>query len=551
MPEAPASFIAGASDFSPLVAQLLYNRGLLEPSQIGQFISGDERLSNDPFLLPGIHQAVSRVYRALLSGETIGIYGDFDVDGITAAAVLVQGLADVGGKAIPYIPHRINEGHGLRTEALEQLVAQGVSLVITVDCGTTDTSEIEHARSIGLDVIITDHHTTLEEVPPAIAVVNPKLPMTDYPFPELSGVGVAYKFLQALFQSLGRSEQTDGFLDLVAMGTIADMSLLVGENRYLVKKGLGVLNDAPRPGIREMLIRAGMNMGNISAENIAWTIAPRLNAAGRLEHALDGYRLLISDSLEETQQISLWLEQKNTERQEMTATLLEKAKEQIQVKGVSPLLFVSSAEFHIGVAGLVASRLKEEYYRPTIVVEEGEEVSHGSCRSIPEFNIILALKKLGALMTRFGGHSQAAGFTIPTRNLDELRNRLSELTAAELEGVDLRPHMDIDMEVSLPELAGGIYQRIQQLAPFGQGNPLPSFLSRSVEVIDCRTMGNGGQHLRLKLRQNGTAWDSVAFKLGDCINDVAPLMDMVYNLEIDRWGGQEKLRLNILDMEPS
>ena len=227
------------------------------------------------------------------------------------------------------------------------------------------------------------------------------------------------------------------------------------------------------------------------------------------------------------------------------------AKEQILARGVSPLLFVSGAEFHVGVAGLVASRLREEYYRPTIVVEIGEEVSQASCRSIPEFNIIVALKSLDTLMTRFGGHSQAAGFTVPTKNLDELRNRLSELAAVEMEGADLRPHVDIDMEVNLPELAGNTYQRIQQLAPFGQGNPLPSFLSRSVEVFDCRTMGNGGKHLRMKLQQGNMIWDGVAFKLGDYINDMARFMDIVYNLEMDRWNGQEKLRLNIIDMAPS
>ena len=531
--------------------QILYNRGLIEPSQLQSFITGDKSLAGDPFLLPDMHQAVARIYQALLSGEKIAIYGDFDADGITATALLVQGLSALGGKAIPYIPHRLTEGYGLRKAALENLHQQGISLVITADCGITSLPEVKKARKMGLNIIITDHHTPLPEIPPAIAIVNPKLTNSNYPFSELTGVGVALKLLQALFQSIGKETQLDKLMDLVALGTIADMSPLLGENRYLVKEGLKLINTTPRLGIKEMIIQAGLNLGSIDAESVSWTIAPRLNAAGRLEHAMTSYKLLMTDSPQEAYQLATWLDQKNTERQKLTATTLAQAREQVLSQGISPLLVASDKDYLVGIVGLVASRLSEEFYRPAIVIKTGERVSSGSCRSIPEFNIIAALNQCSGLLSQFGGHSQAAGFTLPTKNLARLQATLLQLATTQLAGVDLRPHLDIDAEVTLPDLGGDTFRITQQLAPFGRGNPVPIFLSRKVEVINCRTMGNNGEHLRLKLRQGGCIWDGVGFRLGNYLAEVASSLDIVYNLEIDQWGGEERLRLNILDFAPT
>jgi len=498
-----------------------------------------------------MHQAVARIYQALLSNENIAIYGDYDADGITATALLVQGLSALGGRAIPYIPHRLTEGYGLKKAALESLYQQGVSLVITVDCGITSLPEVKKARRMGLDIIITDHHTPLPEIPPAMAIVNPKLPNSTYPFSELTGAGVAFKLLQALFQSLGREEHLAKLMDLVALGTVADISPLLGENRYLVKEGLKLINATPRLGIKEIITQAGLNIGSLDAESISWVIAPRLNAAGRLEHAMTSYKLLMTDSPEEAYRLATWLEQKNTERQKLTATTLAKAREQVLAQGISPLLVASDNDYFIGIAGLVASRLSEEFYRPAIVIKSGEKICIGSCRSIPEFNIIAALNQYSHLLSQFGGHSQAAGFTLPTRNLARLQESLLQLATTQLAGVDLRPRLDIDAEVALPDLGGDTFQITQQLAPFGRGNPLPTFLSRRVEVIDCRTMGNDGEHLRLKLKQGGTRWDGVGFRLGNYLAEVASPLDIVYNLEIDRWHGEERLRLNILDFAPT
>ena len=547
LPPVSDKYLANASNFPPLIVQLLYNRGLTEPSQLELFIAADKNLSGNPFLLPDMHQAVARIYRALLSGENIAIYGDFDVDGITATALLVQGLTTLGGKATPYIPHRLTEGYGLKTTALEVLSRQGISLVITVDCGITALPEVKKAKRMGLDIIITDHHTALPEIPPALAIVSPKLPNSTYPFPELTGAGVALKLVQALFQGMGKEEQLDKLVDLAALGTVADIAPLLGENRYLVKQGLKLINDTPRLGIREMITRAGLNIGSLDTESISWVLAPRLNAAGRLAHAMTSYKLLMTDSSQEAQGLATWLEQKNAERQSLTTKALAKAREQILAQGISPLLIATDKDYPVGITGLVAGRLAEEFYRPTIIIRASEQLSNGSCRSIPEFNIIRALNQCSSLFTQFGGHSQAAGFTLPTKNLPRLKHHLSQLAATQLEGVDLRPHLDIEAEVPLPELSGATFQIMQKLAPFGQGNPLPTFLSHRVEVIDCHTMGSNGEHLRLTLKQSGTVWDGVGFRLGNYLAEVTSPLDIVYNLEIDRWGGEEKLRLNILD----
>ncbi len=550
LPPAPDSHLGSGSALPPLLAQLLYNRGVREPSQLEPFLSADKRLAGDPSLLPDMSLAVGRIYRALLSGENIAIYGDFDADGITGTALLVQGLTSLGGKVIPYIPHRQTEGYGLKIAALENLRNEGISLVISVDCGITALAEVKRAKRLGLDIVITDHHTPLAEIPNAVATVNPKRTDSSYPFAELTGAGVAIKLLQALLESLGKQGQADEMLDLVALGTVADMAPLSGENRYWVKQGLKLMNANPRLGIREIVTQAGMSVGSLDAESISWVIAPRLNAAGRLAHAMTSYKLLMTDDQTEAKELATWLEKKNGERQRLTSKALTKARAQVAAEGISPLLVASDRDYPVGIAGLVANRLAEEFYRPSIVIRTGDITSSGSCRSIPEFNIILALNQCSQLLSQFGGHSQAAGFILPTKNLARLKQHLCELATTNLSGVDLRPQLDIDAEAKLTELSGNTFNLIQKLAPFGRGNPSPVFLSRGVEVADCQTMGGNGEHLRLKLRQGGIIWNGVGFRMGSHRAEISSPLDIVYNIEIDRWQGEERLRLNILDFAP-
>lgn len=547
-----AEQLAGVGDIPPLMAQLLYNRGIADPAQVEAFLAADERLLGDPFLLPDMEKAVARTYRALLSGETIAIYGDFDADGITATALLTQGLSSLGGRAIPYIPHRIEEGYGLNHAALESLYREGVTLVITVDCGISAAPEVERAQSRGLDIVITDHHTVPQKMPPALATVDPKRADSLYPFPDLAGVGVAFKLLQGLLRSIGKERDLDQLLDLVALGTVADMAPLLGENRYLVKRGLEVLNSANRLGLSEMMRCAGRSLGSIDPQTISWILGPRLNAAGRLDHAIISYDLLSTSSPEEAQRLANSLERKNAERQRLSEMVLAKAREKLIAVGTdSPLLMVGSEDYPSGVVGVVAGRLVEEFYRPIVVFELGKELSRGSSRSIPEFDIIAALTQCSDLLSRFGGHPMAAGFTVPTENLIHLQERLAEIAASQLAKLDLRPLITIDAELPLSSLQGRAFHMMQQLAPFGCANPLPTFLSRGVKVMEYRSVGAGGQHLRLKLREGNVTWDGVAFRMGHLIDEGTPHLDIVYNLEVDRWRGEEMLQLNILDFAPA
>jgi single-stranded-DNA-specific exonuclease len=541
LPPVPVGHDILSCGYPRIVTQLLFITG---PAQLDAFMAADARLATDPFILPGIHAAVARVSRALLTGEKIAVYGDFDTDGITATALLIQGLGMLNCQAAPYIPHRLNEGYGLKMAGVETLAQQGISLVITVDCGITAVTEVKKATELGVDVIITDHHSPQEEIPPAVAVVDPKLPGS-LASPNLAGVGVAFKLLQALFHDMGKDGMANNLLDFVALGTVADMVPLLGENRYLVSNGLKIMNSLPRLGIREIMASSGSTMSFLDSEAIAWVIAPRLNAAGRLANAMNSYRLLTTGSTSEASALAAWLEQTNTERQSLTNKARAAARNRVLSRDLTPLLFVTDPDFPTGVCGLVAGKLTDEFYRPAVVVKTGSEFSGGSCRSIPEFDIFEALSRHRHLFSNFGGHAQAAGFSLPTRDLSRLETALQQIAAEQLAGVDLRSRIDVDMEVKLSELGGQTFPSIQKLAPFGQGNPVPVFISRGVEVVSCRPMGDG-THLRLRFRQNGSFWDAVAFESGSRINDVTGPLDIVYSVEIDRWNGSQ-LRLNVKD----
>ncbi len=549
----PAEKLINLDGVHPLVAQLLHNRGISDPSQIELFLSNDRRLEADPLLLPDMPRAVLRANQALYSGEKIAIYGDFDADGITATALLTQGISALGGKVIPYIPRRSAEGYGLKATALEKLHQQGVSLVITVDTGITATAEVAHARQLGMDVIVTDHHIPPSQLPAAVAVVNPKRSDSSYPRFDLAGVGVAFKFLQALIPDRGpRQEIVNSTLDLVAMGTVTDMVPLLGENRYWVKSGLELLNKTQRVGLQELMRCANLQPGKLDAQSISWTLGPRINAAGRIDNATTSYRLLVTENVQEASFLATELEKKNAERMKQTNDLMAKACQAVIAAGVEqPLLLAGGEDYNSGVMGLVAGRLAEKYYRPVILLKIGQEFTRGSGRSIDEFNLMAALEACSDLLSNFGGHTKAAGFSVPTTSLEQFQQRILNLAKEKLEGLDLKPHVDIDAEVSLSVFSGDTYQQMQQLAPFGSGNPEPAFLSRRVEVLEQRLVGTQNEHLRLKVRQVGVTWDAIGFGLGACSGEMTPYLDIVYNLELNRWNGNETLRLNLIDFEPS
>jgi single-stranded-DNA-specific exonuclease len=549
LPPVPDEYL-NASGLPPLIAQLLYNRGI-KLEGIDPFLSADHRLEGNPFLLPDISQAVSRVYKAVLAREKIAVYGDFDVDGVTAIVILVEGLSRLGAEVIPYIPDRINEGHGLKISALEKLHAQGANLVITVDCGVTDLKEVKQAKDMGMDMIITDHHMPLRSLPRAVAVVDPKRKDSMYPFLELAGAGVAFKLLQALFHKDSREKWLTRLLDLVVLATVTDLVTLVGENRYLVKEGLKELNNSSRAGIQEMVRLAGLKPGELDAEDISWVLGPRLNAAGRMNNASTSYQLLTTQSSEEARLLALELEEKNVERQKLTKEVLNRAREKLAAKLHLPMLIEGDESYAIGVIGLVASKLVDEFYKPAIIINLGTESCQGSCRSIAEFDVASALAECHDLLTAFGGHPLAAGFTVARRNLAQLEQRLMNLATDQLGHLELRPELVIDVELPLTVLAGDIFNLIQKLSPFGRGNPQPTFLTREVEVIECRNFGNQGEWLRLKLKQGNVTWQAVDFESQKKREEIPSHIDIVYNLEKSRWNGEEVLRLNLRDFVPA
>ena len=545
LPTVPDKYL-NVSALPHLIAQLLYNRGI-KPEEIEPFLAADHRLEGNPFLLPDISQAVSRIYKAILSREKIAIYGDFDVDGVTATVILVEGLSRLGAEVIFHIPDRFSEGHGLNIAALKELHARGANLVVTVDCGITDLAEIKQAHEMEIDVIITDHHMPLESLPPAIAVVDPKRKDSVYPYPDLAGAGVAFKLLQALFHKGNKEKWLARFLDLVALATVTDLSPMVGENRYLVKKGLRELNNSSRVGIQEIVKLVGRKMGELDSEDISWVLGPRLNATGRMNNASTSYNLLTTQSPEEARLLALELEEKNAERQKLTNEVLNRAREKLATKLHLPLLIEGDESYSIGVIGLVAGKLVDEFYKPVLVISLGSELCQGSCRSIAEFNIASALENCRDLLISFGGHPLAAGLTISRQNLAQLEERLMNIAVNQLGHLDLRPEMVIDAELPLSTFNGEAFNLIQKLSPFGRGNPQPTFLTRRVELIECRNFGNQAEWMRLKLKQGNVIWQAVDFESQKKVEEISPCIDIVYNLEKSRWNGEEVLSLNLLD----
>ena len=558
-PQAPPSHVARFPHLHPVTVQVLYGRGLTQPSEVAAFLDGTQG-DSDPFALAGVEAAVERLRRALQAGERIAVYGDFDVDGVSATAVLVLTLRALGGSAQAYIPHRVEEGYGLNVQALDRLAAQGVSLVVTADCGARSIAEVAHARTQGLDIIITDHHSTAPDLPPAVALVDPKQPGDRYPFGELAGVGIAYRLAQALLRTLstprdcspnGRLDEHD-LLDLVALGTVADLVPLREENRTLVQQGIEQLNRLERPGIEALCRQAGIRPGRVDATAISYALGPRLNAAGRMDHAGIAYELLTAEFPVEAERLAARLEGLNRERQRLTAELIERARavaERELEKG--PLLFLVDPDYAVGIAGLVAGRLVEEFHRPVVVVERGRTFSRGSARSIVEFDITGALDACADLLVQHGGHAAAAGFTARTEHLEALAERLRALASEQLGLQPPAPVLPVDAEVPLHTLTWDVQRELARLEPFGYANPPPLFLSRGVRVRRQSPVGAERQHLRLVLYDGRITWDGIAFRRGEWADRLPDCVDIVYHLEVNEWRDEPRLQLNIQDLRPS
>ena len=540
--------------FPPILRQILFNRGLATDTDARAFLKAQPNFNNDPFQFTGMSAAVDRIQYALAHNEPIAIYGDYDVDGVTATALMVEALQKLGADVRGYIPNRFDEGYGLNTDALDALKADGVKLVITVDCGIRSPNEALHARTIGLDLIVSDHHHPDGlDLPPAFAVINPKQHGDTYPDKDLAGVGIAYKIVEALasIQQSPTSLKLEGLLDLVALGTVADLAPLVGENRVLVRKGLRQIRETKRQGLFSLAGVADIKIDKVTAGNIGFMLGPRLNASGRLESALASLELLTTTDFMRAGQLAQQLDVQNRQRQSITRSMQRQAEEIAMSEDPEAfLLFAAHADFNPGVVGLAASRLTETYYRPAVVAAKNAEETRGSCRSIPEFHITDALDLCKDLLVRHGGHAAAAGFTVKNQNLLELVARLKSIAKDQLSGKDLRQTLSADMEVSLTELNFEVLKHLQYLEPTGYGNPDAVFVSRNVKVKASRTVGADAKHLKLTFEdERGATIDSIGFRLGHLRDTLPARVDVLYHFEANEWNGKRSLQLNLKDVK--
>ncbi len=535
--------------------QILVNRGIETADAADLFLRPDERLIGDPNDIPGMDAAIHRIRQAMFAGEKIGVYGDFDSDGITGTALLREALKNLGLSVTTYIPSR-SEGHGVNHAALKTLHDDGCTLVITADCGVGGIND-SAAPPRGMDVIVTDHHMPGDVLPDFTAIVNPMRRESAYPSPKLAGVGVAYKLAQGLHRELDK-DLPDGLLELVALGTVADVAPLISENRYLVNEGLIRMRDSQRPGIRILASIARRPLARLTSEDIAFQIAPRLNAPGRLTHADDALRLLSTADEEEARTLAVQLDELNQRRRELSEDAYNKVRERMTDDDtVAPIIVAGAPDIPAGILGLIAGRLSEEFYRPSFVYSSyGDGLIQGSARSIDEFDADGALKQCSDLLTQFGGHHRAAGFSALESNLPAFRDRLRDLAATALDGVDLQPVLAIDAEGAPTRIATELNSHMARLEPFGEGNRKPVFLAKNMRVISARRVGDGS-HLRLSLAESDTGmeWNAIAFRQGGKAGQARGEIDVAFQFQENDGGPNANrpptLELNVQDFRPA
>jgi single-stranded-DNA-specific exonuclease len=546
----PAEVSESLRSYNRIEQQILFNRGYLTEVNVSEFLDPGAFIEADPYLIKEMKEAVSRINRALEEDQEIIIYGDYDADGVTGTALLAEALREVGAFVNVYFPDRFAEGYGLNHRAVERIAASNAKLLITVDCGVRAIDEVAHATNLGLDVIITDHHIQGNALPEAFALLNPHRTETSYPYEGLAGVGVAYKFAQAIFREKGLpSPKEKALLDFVAIGTVADMVPLTDENRALVKMGLHVLNSSPRIGIKALINVSGYREGGIDSTSIGFGLGPRLNAAGRVQSALTAYELLVAKNPQTASDIAKELEQLNNKRKQLTLDVVERAIETFKLSDIESILLVAEPDFHEGVVGLAASRICDEFYRPAIVGKVGESHTRASARSIPGFHITEALEKCSDLLDRFGGHEAAAGFSVRNENFQELQKRLVAIAEQELGDEELVSTLAIDSKAEFNELGEGIMKFIDLLQPCGQGNHWPIFYTEQVQVRDSRLVGADKSHLKMTLRKSSISFDAIAFRMGDIFKRLPEFIDIAYRLERNSYLGYESLQLNIVDVQ--
>lgn len=543
-------------DYPPFLRQLLYNRGITTAEAAQAYLGNDSPTATDPFQMLGMREAVEVIEHALESREKITIYGDYDTDGVTASSLLFEFFSQLGHQPQVYIPNRFDEGYGLNMDAVELLAAEGTQLLITVDCGIRSMEEVQRAKDLGMRVVVTDHHQPGDELPQADAVINPHQPGDPYPYKELAGVGLAYKLAEGWLNTHPNPLiNLDQWLDLVAIGTVVDVAPLTGENRSLVKRGLAMMRQPQRQGLFSLAQVSSINPAKFNAGHLGFAIGPRLNAAGRMESALDAFRLLTSQDIFEAGWLAQQLDSLNSNRKEITNQIIESTMAIIAAQDPDvPVLFSASPEYNSGVVGLAAGRLTEAYYKPAIIGSIEGEFIKASCRSIPEFDINHALNQCTDLLVRHGGHPMAAGLTVRVENAQAFQERLISIARDSFKGIDLTPVLHIDYEIALeklqPEHFPGILQAVDQLEPTGASNPSALFCSRNCRVLRANTVGKG-EHLKLVLGVGSNQLDGIAFRQGALLETLPDYVDIAYTFEINEFNGRSTMQLNVRDIQPT
>ena len=555
--DAAAERLAAAIGVSPIVARLLCQRGLDDPELAARFLNPALAHLHDPMRLADMRIAVDRILGAIARKERVAIHGDYDVDGITSTVILRRALEMLGADVVHFIPERLKDGYGLQPSAVERLHADGVALIVSVDCGIRGDDAARRARALGVDLIITDHHEPDAELPPAFAVINPKRRDCPYPDKYLAGVGVALKLVQALLEKAGRGSWLPGFIKVAAIGTLADVVPLVGENRVIAKLGLDLLTKGPhKVGLRALLDVCGLAGKTIDSFHIAFMLAPRVNAAGRMSTPDIAARLLLaSDEAlgDDVRALALQLDGENVRRQVEEADIVAAAKKIVTTDpdvGARTVLVVAGDGWHRGVIGIVASKLVDAFHRPAIVLSIENGVAQGSCRSISRFDMLGALERCAPLLQRFGGHKQAAGLTLDASRIRELRAAVNAVADETLGPDDLVPRLRVDGDLTFRSITGGVAAGVAALAPFGAGNPRPVFAARGVEIVDGpRKLKD--RHLKMSLKQEGRIFRAIAWRAAEkheYLTEHRAALDVAFSLEQNQYNGETYVELTLADL---
>ncbi len=551
--------LAEALGINPVIARVLCLRGLSDPDVAARFLAPSLDQLWDPFRLAGMDRAVDRLLRAIAARERIAIHGDYDVDGITSTVILRRTLELLGAEVVHFIPERIRDGYDLQAAAVERLHGEGVGVIVSVDCGTRGMAAARRARDLGVDLIITDHHEPDPELPPALAVINPKRPDCSYPERELAGVGVTLKLVQALCLRTDHTNWVPGFVKMAAIGTLADVVPLVGENRVIARIGLEMLSRGPhKVGLRALLEASGLAGRTIDSYHVAFMLAPRVNAAGRMSTPDIAMRLLLASDealAAEARALAAQLNEENLRRQQEEQEILAEARRIVETDpdvGARAVLVVAGDGWHRGVIGIVASKLVDTFYRPVVMLSIDGDVAHGSCRSIPAFDMLGGLERCARWLTRFGGHRQAAGLTLPTAHIKPFREAITAWADEALGPDDLRPRLRIDAPLPLGAITGDLVEQLVRLEPFGPGNPRPVFHAASVQIVDGpRRLKE--RHLKMAVRQDGRTLRAVAWRAGEreaFYQAHRDAVDVAFSLVQNEYNGDTAVELSVADARP-